>query len=76
MVELLQLAFEKVSQLPSDQQEFYAQLLLDELESESRWEERFEQSQDALEQLAKEALDDFKAGRTVELTEDNLDELL
>lgn len=55
MTDLLQKAFAEASKLPPEEQEAIAQWLLQELESERRWDEAFAGSQDALAKLAAEA---------------------
>ena len=67
MTRLLEKAFEKASELSEAEQDEFAEFILDELESERRWEETFEDSQDELEQLADEALDEHEAGGAREL---------
>lgn len=64
MTELLKKAFETASELPEDEQNAVALWLLDELASERRWREQFADSEDALAQLADEALKEHRAGRT------------
>ena len=64
MTDLLKKAFEVVSQLPDDEQDAMAELLLAELASEKKWEERFAKSQDSLSLLAQEALDEHESGET------------
>lgn len=56
MTTLLERAFTKASQLPSEQQNVLASLLLLEMESEERWTEVFARSQDALAKLADDTL--------------------
>jgi hypothetical protein len=46
---LLEEAFDKVSNLPEEEQNDFAAFILDELESERRWEKAFEDSQGELE---------------------------
>ena len=65
MVELLEKAFAEVSKLPEDQQEVFAQWILDELEDEERWTQAFANSLPQLEKLGKKALADHRAGRTL-----------
>lgn len=67
MTRLLEKAFEKASELPDEDQDDFAAFILDELASERRWEEAFEESQEELEQLAAEALNKHEAGETEEL---------
>jgi hypothetical protein len=72
MTKLLQEVFEKVSQLPEDEQESFAALMLHELESEQRWQELFAQSQDALAKMANQALAEHRTGKTKPLDPDSL----
>ncbi len=67
MTELLKKAFEAVSKLPPDSQDAIASRMLMELEDESRWDGAFAISQDKLARMADEAIDEFKAGKTVPL---------
>ena len=66
MTDLLQQAFEKASELPPDDQDKLARLLLAELKSEREWAELFNrpESGELLERLADEALADHRAGLT------------
>ncbi|HSS75703.1 MAG TPA: hypothetical protein VLV54_03070 [Thermoanaerobaculia bacterium] len=72
MTQLLEQAFTKASQLSSEEQDTIASLILREIESDQRWDDAFARSQDALSQLADEALAEHRAGRTKRL---NVDEL-
>lgn len=72
MTELLKKAFREAEKLTPEQQDALASLVLAELESERRWEETFERSQDALAELADQAIRDDEAGRTEELIPDEL----
>ena len=72
MTELLAKAFAKAAELPEEEQDVIAALILKELESEARWDELFEATDDGLAKLADEALREHKAGRTKRL---NIDEL-
>jgi len=67
MTRLLEKAFEKASELSEAEQDDFAEFILDELESERQWEQAFEDSQDELEWLADEALDEHEAGDSQEL---------
>ncbi|MBL8189781.1 MAG: hypothetical protein JNK38_17340 [Acidobacteria bacterium] len=69
MATLLEQAFTKASQLPIEQQNVVATLLLREMESEEGWTELFAKSQDALSELADEALAEFERGETKPLEE-------
>jgi len=72
MTHLLEKAFEKASELPEEEQDDFAAFILEELESERRWEEAFSQSQDELERLAKEALEEHDAGDSGKLDRSQL----
>jgi hypothetical protein len=72
MTKLLQEAFEKASQLPPEEQDSVAAVILHELESEQRWQELFANSQDALAKLASQALAEHRAGKTKPLDPDTL----
>ena len=62
----LRTAFDEASKLPEDEQEAFAAWILEELESDRCWIEAFANSQDTLEKLANEALEDFRSGRISE----------
>jgi cell division inhibitor SulA len=72
MTKPLERAFKEAAKLPKKEQDTLARALLDELSSEQRWDELFTGSQDLLEQLADEALETHRAGRTKELDPDKL----
>ena len=72
MTRLLEKAFEEASKLPEEEQDALAEMLLNDLASEERWTEAFAKSQDKLALLAKEALNEFKQGKT-KLIEDDSD---
>ncbi len=67
MTKLLEKAFAEASRLSEKEQDALARALLDELASERRWDELFSSSHDVLGELAQEALDEHRAGRTKEL---------
>jgi hypothetical protein len=64
MTDLLEKALKEVKKLPPSEQDAVAAILLQELASEQRWSDSFEKSQDALENLAQEALAEHRAGKT------------
>ena len=64
MAKLLEKAFARAAQLPEREQEAFAQFVLAELESQTRWAQAFAASQDELAALARQAVADYKAGRT------------
>jgi hypothetical protein len=72
MTTLLEKAFEKASQLPDVEQNALAKQLLEELEAEKKWEEAFAESEDILDTLAEEALEEQRQGKTRTL---NIEEL-
>jgi len=67
MTALLQNALNQVSALPPEEQDAVASLILDEIESEKRWDELFAGSQGQLSRLAEEAIADYRAGKTTPL---------
>jgi len=64
MTELLEQAFSKVSELPEQEQNAIAEIVLAELASEERWNALFADSEDLLTELAEEALAEHAAGKT------------
>lgn len=64
MTQLLEKAFAEASKLPDEDQDFVAQIVLDELADEARWQEKFARSMPVLKKLGDEALAEFKTGRT------------
>ncbi len=64
MTELLKDVLAKLAKLPAQRQNEIAALLLAELEADERWDELFAKSQDKLEVLADEALDEYARGKT------------
>lgn len=71
MTKLLEKAIKEVSQLPEDEQDTFAALILEEMASEERWTEAFGKSQDQLAKLAEEAITEFRSGRTSPLSFDD-----
>ena len=64
MTKLLEKAMAEVSRLSEQEQDALATWILDELASERRWDKSFARSEDALAQLADEALAEHREGRT------------
>ena len=58
MIDPIKKAFQEIEKLPKKKQLELAQLIQDELS----WDNTFQQSQDKLSQLAKEALTEYKKG--------------
>ena len=69
MTKLLKEVLAKLSKLSPERQDELAAWLLAEMEDEARWDKSFAASQDALEKLAEEALEEFKRGETRPLEE-------
>jgi hypothetical protein len=67
MTTLLEKAFAEASRLPDTEQNALAKWLLDELEAEKKWERTFAESENVLDRLADEALEDHRQGKTVPL---------
>ena len=72
MTKLLEKAFQEAARLSAEEQDALARALLDEIASEHRWDELFAASPDLLDDLANEALQEHRAGRTQPLTPDKL----
>jgi hypothetical protein len=64
MTKLLEKAFKKAAELTEVEQNVLAKWVLEELESEKKWDKTFAGSEDILEQLADEALTEHKKGKT------------
>lgn len=72
MASLKERVLEEISKLPEDAQDAVWMQILEDIESERRWEEAFEKSQDKLSKLASKIRADIKAGKRQAL---NLDDL-
>ncbi len=72
MTQLLEQAFSEAAKLSDVEQNILAKWLLAELASERRWNELFAKSEDLLDQLAEEALEEYRQGKTELLDPDNL----
>jgi len=64
MTKLLEKAFEEASRLPELEQNALARWLIDEILSERKWEKAFAESEDVLDKLADEALEEHAEGKT------------
>ncbi len=71
MTKLLKEVLAKLSKLSPERQDEFAAWLLAEMEDEARWDKSFAESQDALEKLADEALEERKRGETTPLKFDS-----
>ena len=67
MTKQLELAFAEAAKLPPKEQDRLAEWLLAELASDKRWNQLFAESQEVLETLATEALNEHRCGLTQEL---------
>jgi hypothetical protein len=72
MTNLLKKAFKEASKLPEVEQNALAKWVMEEMESEGRWEKAFAASEDVLDKLADEALGAHKQGKTKQLNVKNL----
>ena len=66
MTKLLELALVQLSRLSAAEQVRIANMILEELEAEAQWQDRFRHSQDKLAALAKVARREIARGETVE----------
>jgi hypothetical protein len=64
MTTLLKKAIEKTSLLSDDEQDKIAQIILDEISDEAKWNSQFSNSQSELLILAEKATKDYKSGKT------------
>jgi hypothetical protein len=71
MTALLKEAVARLLALSESDQDAMASRIIEELEADARWDELFEQRPRVLEQLADEALEEFRKGDT-----EDLDDLL
>jgi hypothetical protein len=69
MTSLLQQAFQQAQALSEDEQNAIAAILLEEIASEGRWQESFARSAPVLDRLAAEAREEYRQGRTVDLSD-------
>jgi hypothetical protein len=69
MTQALSAAVASAAKLPDEEQNVLAAILLDEMESEERWSALFTGSQNLLQQMASEAIEDFQAGRVQPIDE-------
>ena len=69
MTQALSAAVASAAKLPDEEQNVLAAILLDEMESEERWSALFTGSQNLLQQMAIETIQDFQAGRVQPIDE-------
>ncbi len=72
MTKTLEKAFAEAARLPEQEQNVFANWILEELASEERWQKAFADSADALARLADEALEEYRKGNTRPLDPDQL----
>ena len=72
MTKLLEKAVAKARELPESEQNAIAQIAIDEIESERRWDELLAKSPEKLRKLADQAWAKHKAGVSQELDPDQL----
>lgn len=72
MTKLLAEAFERASELPEELQDEVARQLLEELAWEAKWDRTLIDSGEAIDQMAAEALKEYRAGKTREMGFDEL----
>ena len=72
MTRLLEQAMKQVGELSEAEQDAIAQIVLEEIESERRWDELFARSTDKLAKLADQAWAEHVAGGSEELDPDRL----
>ncbi|KUJ95330.1 MAG: hypothetical protein XD41_1678 [Desulfonauticus sp. 38_4375] len=72
MTKLLKKAFEEASKLSELEQNALARWLIDEIISEKKWEKTFAESEDVLDKLANEALEEHTKGKTKPLNVNQL----
>jgi len=72
MTELLERVVKKVRNLPDNEQDAIATLILEELEDEVQWDSTFVRTQDALAKFAAEAMAEDHAEETEVLDPDKL----
>jgi len=72
MTKLLEQAVDKARQLSEAEQDAIAQIVLDEIESERKWDELFAKSPEKLKKLADRAWAEHEGGRSAELDPDSM----
>ena len=72
MTSMLERAFSEAAKLPDKEQNALARWVLEEIESDRKWDARFAESEDILAQLALEAVEEERQGKTTKLDADNL----
>jgi hypothetical protein len=68
MTKLLERAFKEASKLPEFEQNALAKWVLEELEAERKWDKAFAGSEEVLDKLSDEALNENRQGKTKPLS--------
>ena len=66
-------AIARIQELDEESQEMWASWILEEIESEKKWDELFAKSQDMLEKMGDEALKELREGRTQPLVPEDFE---
>jgi hypothetical protein len=69
---MLKNAFAEASKLPAIEQNALARWIINEIESDRKWDKLFAESEDVLGQLALEALEEENSGKTTKLNPSQL----
>lgn len=72
MTALLSTAFKKASVLPESLQDELARALIEEIEGEQIWESTLRSSSANVDEMAEQALEEFRAGKTLKVGIDRL----
>ena len=72
MTPLLEQAYSRIAQLSEGEQDSIATLILDEIEDEAQWSQKFAASQDLLSRMAAQALAEYREGKTIPLDSETL----
>ncbi|MFC1527084.1 hypothetical protein ACFL6X_09795 [Candidatus Latescibacterota bacterium] len=64
MTTMLETALARLKELPGEQQDAIAAIIMAEIESDRQWETAYASSQDELAGLAEEAQTEYRAGKT------------
>lgn len=67
MTNLLEKAIKKAGKLPEKEQNVIAEIILEEIEDEKKWEGKFKNTQRKILKLADEAIEEYKVGKTESL---------
>jgi len=67
MTTLLETAFQKASTLSEIEQNRFAKLFIEEIQSEKKWDKLFSESEDILSDISDIVLDDYKNNKTMAL---------